>query len=160
MGNSCTSVSQTLVHAWQQQEWNKIKKQTKVRREAWVWNKSKASTKEKRSIHGLIYHNQNTIIINIICSYLVRDEKYNEIQLTKKNEFNNRKNDKSSTFPGYGWQDSGVAFIERKTCSQFIKNPNQPLCKIKDSFLINSTPFPKKSIVITKLKMQSPSSSL
>ena len=41
MGNSCTSVFPNT-GARQQQEWNKIKKQTKtVRREAWVWNGKK-----------------------------------------------------------------------------------------------------------------------
>ena len=37
--------------------------------------RSKAGTKEKRSPDGLNYSNQNTIIINIICQYFIRDEK-------------------------------------------------------------------------------------
>ena len=37
---------------------------------------SKAGTKEKISLVGLNYPNQNTIIIiNIICEYLIRDGK-------------------------------------------------------------------------------------
>ena len=46
--------------------------------------RSKAGTKEKRSPEGLNDSNQNTIIVNIICQYFIRDGKSNnEIQLTK-----------------------------------------------------------------------------
>ena len=47
--------------------------------------RSKSGTKEKSSPDGLNYPIQNTIIINIICQYLIRDGKsIDEIQLTKK----------------------------------------------------------------------------
>ena len=45
-GNSCTSVFPNT-HAWEQQEWNKIMKQTKKVREAWVWKKGKRARKKK-----------------------------------------------------------------------------------------------------------------
>ena len=37
--------------------------------------RSTAGTKEKRSPDGLNYPNQNTIIMNIICQYFIRDGK-------------------------------------------------------------------------------------
>ena len=88
MGNSCTSIFPDT-RLWEQQEWNKIKKQTKkVRREAWVWN------------DGLSLPNQNTILINLIWYYSTRYGKlHNEIQLTKKNGFEQSKNYQSFTLP-------------------------------------------------------------
>ena len=77
--------SQTLAHAWEQQEWNKTMRQTKtVKSEAWVWKKSKAGTKE-RSPDRISLPNQNTIFINMKGYYLFYKiwKKYNEIQLTK-----------------------------------------------------------------------------
>ena len=65
MGNSRSSVFPNT-YAWEQQELNKIKKQTKkVRREACVWKEAKRARK-KTSPDGLSHPNQNTIIINII----------------------------------------------------------------------------------------------
>ena len=69
--NSCTSVSPNGC-TWEQQEWNKTKKQMKkVRRGAWVWKEAKHAWKKKESPDGLNYPNQNTIIINIICLYFL-----------------------------------------------------------------------------------------
>ena len=73
MGNSYTSVFPNN-YAWEQQEWNKIKKQTKeVRRETWVWKKAKRARK-KRSPDGLSHPNQHTIIMNKIW-YFIRNGK-------------------------------------------------------------------------------------
>ena len=65
MGNPCTIVFPNT-REWEQQEWNKTKRQTKkVRREAWVYiERSKAGTQE-RSPDGLSLPNQNTILIDI-----------------------------------------------------------------------------------------------
>ena len=52
---------------------------------------SKAGTKQ-RSPNGLSLPNQNTILINIILQYSIRNGKNNEIQLTRnKIGLNNRK---------------------------------------------------------------------
>ena len=63
--------------------------------------RSKAGTKKKRCSDGLSHSNQNTIIINKMWQYFIRNgKKYNEIQLTKnKMDLNIPKNDKSSTLP-------------------------------------------------------------
>ena len=46
-GNSYTSVFPNT-RAWEQQDWNKIKKQTKkVRIEAWVWKEAMRARKKK-----------------------------------------------------------------------------------------------------------------
>ena len=54
--------------------------------------RSKVGTIKKRSPDGLIYPNQTTIIINIICWYIIRDGKstlkFNE---QRKMDLNNRK---------------------------------------------------------------------
>ena len=63
MGNPCTSVFPNT-RALEQQEWNKIKKQTKTeRRETLVWEDVKRA--RKRSPDGLSQANPNSIIINI-----------------------------------------------------------------------------------------------
>ena len=65
MGNSCTSVFPNT-RAWEQQEWNKIEKQTKTVRRVSL-ERSKAGRK-KTSPDGLSLPNQTKIIIiNIIC---------------------------------------------------------------------------------------------
>ena len=46
-------------------------------------DKSKQGKKGKRSPDGLNYPNQNSIIINIICQYFIRDGK-NTMKLNKK----------------------------------------------------------------------------
>ena len=54
IGNSCTNVFPNT-RTWKQQEWNKIKKQTKtIRREAWVWKEVKQPPKKEVPI---AYHN-------------------------------------------------------------------------------------------------------
>ena len=61
-GDSCRNGFPNT-RAWEQQEWNKIKKQTN-KRDVSV-ERSEAGTK-KRSPDCLSHPNQNTIIINII----------------------------------------------------------------------------------------------
>ena len=64
MGNSSSSVLPNT-RAWEQQERNKIMKQTrKVRREAGV--QKEASRHEKKSPDGLSHPNQNIIKINTL----------------------------------------------------------------------------------------------
>ena len=64
MRNSCTSVCpQTLAHGNSK---NEIRNRRRLEKDVSM-EKSKADTKEKRSLDGLNYPNQNTIIINIIC---------------------------------------------------------------------------------------------
>ena len=55
--------------------------------------RSKAGTRKKRIPDGLNYPNQNTIIINIICQYFIRDGKSTmKFNLTKnKQDLNNLK---------------------------------------------------------------------
>ena len=36
-----------ITQAWEQQEWNKTKKQKKVRREEWVWKELNLGTKKE-----------------------------------------------------------------------------------------------------------------
>ena len=49
MSNTCTSVFPNT-HVWEQQQWNKTKKQAKnVWREAWVWKEVKHAQKKKKS---------------------------------------------------------------------------------------------------------------
>ena len=55
---------QTLTHGNSK---NEIRQQKTVRKREVSMERSKVDTKEKRSPDGLDYHNQNTIIINIIC---------------------------------------------------------------------------------------------
>ena len=62
--------------------------------------RSKAGTKEKRIPDGLNYSNQNTVIINIICLYFVRDGKSTmKFNYQKTNGLKQSKKDKSSTLP-------------------------------------------------------------
>ena len=90
MGNSCTSVFPNT-SAWQQQEWNKTKRQTKnVRREAWVWKDVKRRHKKSRrpitTWSKYIINNHNVVLFYKIW------KTYNEIQsTTNKMDLNNRK---------------------------------------------------------------------
>ena len=89
MGHSCISVF-TNTRSWEQQEWNKIKKQTnKVRREAWVWKEAKWAQKKKSwqsTISESKYNNNK--YITVFCKIW---KMYNEIQLKNKMNINKRK---------------------------------------------------------------------
>ena len=94
MCNSCKSVFPNTC-AWEQEEWNKTKKQNKkVIREVWVWEEdtnknyswSPITTKSK-------YNNNNNIL------FYKTWKKYNKIQITKKKmDFLKIWNEKSTTF--------------------------------------------------------------
>ena len=60
--NSCTSVSQTHTHGNSK---NEIRQRNKLEGDESI-DKSKAGTKEKRSLDGLNYPNESTIILNIL----------------------------------------------------------------------------------------------
>ena len=99
MGNSCTGVFPNT-RAWEQQERNKTKKQTKMVR-------SKAGT-NKRFPNGLSHPNQNTIIIKNMVIFYNKWEKYNVIQLTKnKMDLNNRKKNHPSSLGIYALHNHG-----------------------------------------------------
>ena len=65
MWNSCTRVFPNT-RALEQQEWNNKETDEESKKRGVSMERSKAGTKEKRSPDGLNYHNQDTIIINII----------------------------------------------------------------------------------------------
>ena len=83
MGNSCTSVFFLNTRAWEQQERNKTKRQTKnVRRKEWVWKEVKWS--RKKSWQNIITKSKYNINKHNKALFYKIWKKYNEIQLTKK----------------------------------------------------------------------------
>ena len=91
MGNSCTNVFPNT-RAWEQQEWNKIKKQMKtIIMEAWVWKEVKRHEWKKSRRPITTYQKYNMNKHNIVLFYKIW-KMYDEIQLTKnKMDLNNRK---------------------------------------------------------------------
>ena len=88
MGNSCTSAFPNT-HAWEQQERNKIKRQTKmVRREARVWKEAKRERTKEDPTAIISYPKYNNYKQNRVIFYK-NYKKFNEIQLTKSKTYLN-----------------------------------------------------------------------